>query len=224
MPIVQADVHAADEADGAVHHHDLAVVAQVHNGEELQLLGNEAGGGNAVRGQGPVGGVLAGTATDLVDQDVHHDAARVCCAEGVDELATDFIGLENINRQGDVGCGGVDGLQHGRENLLGADQRRDVVAAEERRVVHGGFVVEHLALLLGRQAGEGQRGVAELGHVGRAFAAQAARTAFDAVDAENPIEASTQERRDQHQRQPRRGGGLALSQEDVHAHRHGQRQ
>ncbi len=131
--VAVANVQPAGEAEPAVDHENLAVAAQVrirkatgqHGGQEPRhrharfLQGADDGGKRIAR-------------TDGIDDDAHLHPALDRRGQRGGELSSGAIVVEDIGAERDGVLGLVDGREHLRIGFGAADQRRDLVAAQQR--------------------------------------------------------------------------------------------
>ena len=97
LPVAAVDVQAAGEAERAVDHQDLAVVAQVERmqarGHERRVEHRDVDAALAQRLHRRAGGKAR---IDVVDQHAHLDAALRCAGERGDELGADAVAVEDV--------------------------------------------------------------------------------------------------------------------------------
>src|SRR5207253_392068 len=94
--------------------------------------------------------------SNLIHKHMNLHVALMGGFQGGDKCLADVVQIKNVDREGYAVFGIGNRRQHVWKSLLGADKRRNGVAADERRIMHRGFVVEYLLLLRRRHATERQ--------------------------------------------------------------------
>jgi hypothetical protein len=129
--VLDADVHAAGEAEAAVHHQELAVIAERLVPEALEQRVEEMGGDAALRHFAPEFGTGRHRAQG-VGQHAHHDAAAHRRRQLVEQCAADLVVLEDVGLEQHLVAGGGDRRVHGGESLFAAVVELEAVAGMDR--------------------------------------------------------------------------------------------
>jgi hypothetical protein len=129
--VLDADVHAAGEAEAAVHHQELAVIAERLVPEALEQRVEEMGGDAALRHFAPEFGTGRHRAQG-VGQHAHHDAAAHRRRQLVEQCAADLVVLEDVGLEQHLAAGGGDRRVHGGESLFAAVVELEAVAGMDR--------------------------------------------------------------------------------------------
>src|SRR5690606_28385664 len=126
---VLADVHAAREADTAVHYEYLTVATQVGVGRaHTQWVGHEQGIRNVVAPERPGDRRTGIPHPDRVNEHPNFNAALVSACQRFDEQLALRVIVEDVGFQRDGFFGGIDGRNHRRVSLVAALQNADMVA------------------------------------------------------------------------------------------------
>ena len=216
-----ADVGPTGESKVVVDDQQLAVTAQVQvQGRRVQRHRVEAGELQATLLQHRADAPGAQPFPHAVDDDLHFHAPVAGGAQGLDELRTGGVPVEQIRAQQHLALRLPDGLQHGRVERLAVLQNQHFVAA--------GQALAHHVLAHQRQGpvlrARGRRHCArrvlgQLGHV------VAARRGVHAVDAEDQVEDGPGQRQAHAHGNPAEGGaGVALVEQGVGCCQQGDRQ
>jgi hypothetical protein len=213
--VLVADIDAAHEADLAVDHQNLAMVAQVEERRAPREIGmQEAVDRHAGAAQRHVGARPEPAAAHAVDQHAHLHAAFLGTDQRVDERKARFIGAEDVAAEADALLRGIDRRDHRGIGLVAVAQHVGGVADGRG---HAGQPADRIFERRQRIEVDGvgarRRGRHVLRH---ARPPQPLGAPLHAIDAEAEVQQGAEERRQPRDPHPRdRRADVALVQQDV---------
>lgn len=152
--VLDADVVPADETALAIHHHDLAVVAEIH----LEAVEHAAAGAEAMHLHAALAqpldiAVRQRVAADGVIEEEHLDAVGRTFQQQLLEALAEGVVADDEELHQDHLAGGGNRLEHRLEAGLAVDQQAHPVVRQGRRAGHPHQRLEPLvaADLAGRQ-------------------------------------------------------------------------